>query len=210
MPQPPAQPAPPPATASQDQPSAFDDAEPPGELEIPPERPESDNPRGRFPSAASIRGGHAYIPASGLRPSANGQNGHRSANGYVVERRTGPPVSPGDDDEGDDAGMGSTPKTWRIERLNGGSDTTPRESTRPESRGEMGPLIDSLHELFAQDRMVASQGDVTRCGICYLHFPLSALEHRGAEGFYVCAGCKRTLGHQQLMMVRRQQPPRNG
>jgi hypothetical protein len=117
-----------------------------------------------------------------------------------------------DDDGGNDGNDGNDgeaiPETWRTERLNGGVDSTPREPFRPESRGEVGSLVDSLHELFAQDRAVASLGDGTRCGICYLHFPLHALEYREVEGFYICAGCRRALGHQQVMMIRRQQAPR--
>jgi hypothetical protein len=117
------------------------------------------------------------------------------------------------DDDGGNGGNGGNggeaiPETWRTERLNGGVDSTPREPFRPESRGEVGSLVDSLHELFAQDRAVASLGDGTRCGICYLHFPLHALEYREVEGFYICAGCRRALGHQQVMMIRRQQAPR--
>jgi hypothetical protein len=115
-----------------------------------------------------------------------------------------------DYDDGERDGTGAIPATWRIERLNGGADTTPREPFRPESRGEVGSLIDALHGLFAQDRAMASQGESARCGICYLHFPLTALEYREAEGFYVCAACKRALGHNPLMMIRRQQPPRTG
>ncbi len=72
-------------------------------------------------------------------------------------------------------------------------------------RGDVGALIDSLHDLFAQDRTIASQGNATRCGICYLHYPLSELEYRAVEGYYICADCKRALGSTQLMMVRRQQ-----
>lgn len=72
-------------------------------------------------------------------------------------------------------------------------------------RGDIGGLIDSLHELFAQDRGIASQGNATRCGICYLHYPLSELEYREMEGYYVCVDCKHALGSIQLMMVRRQQ-----
>jgi hypothetical protein len=116
----------------------------------------------------------------------------------------------GDEGDGDDDFTAPVPPSWRTERLNGGTDLTPREPFRPESRGEVGSLIDSLHEIFVQDRTVASRGDSTRCGVCYLHFPLSALEYREAEGFYVCAGCNRALGHQQLMMVRRQQSNHGG
>lgn len=94
-------------------------------------------------------------------------------------------------------GQGRSP---RFER-----DHADREPLRPEVRGEVGPLIDALHDLFAQDRTVASQGGTTRCGICYLHFPLAELEYREAEGYYVCSRCARSLGRTQLPMVRRQQ-----
>jgi hypothetical protein len=76
---------------------------------------------------------------------------------------------------------------------------------RPEVRGELGPLIDALHELFVQDRTIASQGANARCGICYLHYPLIELEYREAEGFYVCPACKAALGGLRIPMVRRQQ-----
>ena len=172
----------------------------------------------RPPFAASSRGGHAYIPASGPRLNLNGQNGQHGQNGQngrhavnghkAAERR----VDPADftTDDADSGGDGLVPANWRIERLNGGTDTTPREPFRPESRGEVGSLIDSLHAMFAQDRAVASRGDSARCGICYLHFPLTSLEYREVEGFFVCTDCKRTLGHQQVMMIRRQQSPYNG
>ncbi len=138
----------------------------------------------------------------------NGQNGHYHGNGHTPsEHRIESTNAASDYDSGESDGTGTVPSSWRIERLNGGTDLTPREPFRPESRGEVGPLIDSLREIFAQDRAVASQGDSARCGICYLHFPLSALEYREAEGFYVCAGCKRALGHNPLLMIRRQQPP---
>ncbi|HEX5547798.1 MAG TPA: hypothetical protein VFX24_10325 [Ktedonobacterales bacterium] len=184
------------------------------ELPTPPEHTENAHPRGRTPFAAASRGGHAYIPASGSRQGMNGQNGqngHHHGNGFAPnERRAYPTSALGDYDGGESDGTGALPANWRVERLNGGTDSTPREPFRPESRGEVGSLIDSLHELFAQDRAVASQGDSARCGICYLHFPLAALEYREAEGFYVCAACKRALGHNPLMMIRRQQPPHTG
>ena len=65
-------------------------------------------------------------------------------------------------------------------------------------------MILSLHELFEQDRQIASQQDATRCGICYLHFSVSELQYRD-EGFYVCKGCEHSLGKQALPMLRRQQ-----
>ena len=63
----------------------------------------------------------------------------------------------------------------------------------------------SLRELFEHDRQVSSQSDMSRCGICYLHFFLTDLRYREEEGFYVCQGCERSLGKQVLPMVRRQQ-----
>lgn len=219
----------PPAQTMNTQPDGLDDAagreRPQGgseassrdEAPTPTEHVESANPRGRAPFAAASRGGHAYIPASGSRQGMNGQSGHNGQNGHhhsngsaPHERRADAAGAMSEYDGGESDGTGTVPTTWRIERLNGGADSTPREPFRPESRGEVGSLIDSLHEIFAQDRAVASHGESARCGICYLHFPLAALEYREAEGFYVCAGCKRALGHNPLMMIRRQQPPHNG
>lgn len=65
-------------------------------------------------------------------------------------------------------------------------------------------LIQSLHDLFARDRQLASQTDTTRCGICYLYFPLSDLHYRD-EGFYVCLACEHALGKQRIFMLHRQQ-----
>ncbi len=78
------------------------------------------------------------------------------------------------------------------------------------ARGVSGPfdfeaMIASLRELFERDRQIASQPDSTRCGICYLHFPLSELNYREKEGFYICSSCERQLGKQQMPMLRRQQ-----
>jgi hypothetical protein len=72
-------------------------------------------------------------------------------------------------------------------------------------RGDIGELIDSLHELFERDRGIASQSDTSRCGICYLHFSLSELQYREEEGFYVCPSCDSALAHTRIVMVRRQQ-----
>lgn len=66
-------------------------------------------------------------------------------------------------------------------------------------------MIFTLHELFAQDRQVASQQDSRRCGICYLYFGVTELYYREEEGFYVCSNCERTLGKQNVPMIRRQQ-----
>ena len=66
-------------------------------------------------------------------------------------------------------------------------------------------MLISLHELFEHDRQVASQPDVTRCGICYLYFSVSELCYREEEGFYICGGCAKALDKQTLPMIRRQQ-----
>lgn len=92
-------------------------------------------------------------------------------------------AAPAEDDDGDDG--------W-----------TPRP--RGDVRGDVGPLIDALHEVFVQDRAISSQGGSTRCGICYLHFSYTELEYRDAEGYYVCPSCKRALGTARLPMVRKQ------
>jgi hypothetical protein len=65
-------------------------------------------------------------------------------------------------------------------------------------------LIDSLRDLFEQDRQIASQTDATRCGICYLHFPVSELYYR-EEGFYICPQCDHALGNKKITIIRRQQ-----
>ncbi len=65
-------------------------------------------------------------------------------------------------------------------------------------------MLVSLHQLFEHDRQLASQSDATRCGICYLHFSVNELHHRD-EGFYICVGCERGLGKQQVPMLRKQQ-----
>jgi hypothetical protein len=65
-------------------------------------------------------------------------------------------------------------------------------------------MVHSLHDLFEQDRQIASQSDATRCGICYLHFSVGELRYRD-EGFYVCPNCTQHLGHQPLPMLRKQQ-----
>lgn len=78
-------------------------------------------------------------------------------------------------------------------------------SHHPDVRGEVGPLIDTLKSLFEQDRGISAGGGSSRCGLCYLHYPLSQLEYREREGFYICADCERALGSAEVFMVRRQQ-----
>lgn len=106
----------------------------------------------------------------------------------------------------------STPRrTERVERApvarepmddDDGPDYT---GPRADVRGNVGELIDSLHEVFARDRAIATQGGAARCGVCYLHFPVGELIYRDVEGFYVCESCAHALGSARVPMVRRQQ-----
>lgn len=84
-------------------------------------------------------------------------------------------------------------------------DVSAPSAPREDVRGAVGGLIDSLHDLFTHDRSIASQGGISRCGICYLHFPANELTYREAEGFYVCESCGQALGVGRIAMVRRQQ-----
>ena len=79
-----------------------------------------------------------------------------------------------------------------------------RAAGQPDVRGDVGSLIDALKELFQQDRATASTGGATRCGVCYLHYPLGELVYREAEGFYVCPRCAQAVGAARIPMVRRQ------
>lgn len=81
-----------------------------------------------------------------------------------------------------------------------GADT----ASRGDVRGDVGPLIDDLKSLFQRDRATASATGGSRCGICYLHFALDAMEYREDEGYYVCAACAQALGAARVPMVRRQ------
>ena len=65
-------------------------------------------------------------------------------------------------------------------------------------------MILSLHELFEQDRQIASQSDAARCGICYLYHSVDQLHYR-EEGLYVCEHCERALKNQKLSIIRKQQ-----
>jgi hypothetical protein len=93
---------------------------------------------------------------------------------------------------------------------NGHNASTPDDEAeytgpRGDVRGSVGALIDSLHEVFARDRAIASQSSVARCGVCYLHFPTEELIYREDDGFYVCESCAHALGLARVPMVRRQQ-----
>lgn len=78
------------------------------------------------------------------------------------------------------------------------------ERSAPPASFDFEQMVLSLHELFANDRQIASQPDTTRCGICYLYFTVSELHYRD-DGFYVCQGCAQTLGNQKLPMLHKQQ-----
>jgi hypothetical protein len=151
-------------------------------------------PRGRFE--------RFYAPGQGMRAERNG-NGHTAATGATEPQRPArepfvahavpttlhaPPTPPTPHADSDEDGATPTP-------------SEPREDVR----GHVGGLIDALHDLFAHDRTIASQGGTSRCGLCYFHFPVSALSYREAEGFYVCVSCGQALGAARVSMVRRQQ-----
>jgi hypothetical protein len=98
-------------------------------------------------------------------------------------------------------GRGQSPNTF-----NGTGALPPVNAGRGYAGGfDFEAMIESLRELFARDRQVASQQDSKRCGICYLYFSGEELHYREEEGFYVCSGCAQTLGKQTLRMIRRQQ-----
>lgn len=98
------------------------------------------------------------------------------------------------------------PRAYSPTQYNGTGALPPVSTTRSYAGSfDFEELIASLRELFAYDRQMASQADNKRCGICYLYFTANELYYREEEGFYICAGCERTLGKQNLPMVRRQQ-----
>lgn len=94
--------------------------------------------------------------------------------------------------------------TVRMDRVPATYGKDGHEPFRPEVRGEIGTLIDSLHTIFEHDRAIASQGQSTRCGLCYLHHPLAEMEYREADGYYLCEECRAALGTARVPMVRRQ------
>lgn len=139
------------------------------------EEPRPPAPRGRFE--------RFYAPGQGVEGMGR--------NGAAPAERPAPPAPP-------HARESLAPDEPLMEE-------GPLEAPRRDVRGAVGPLIDSLREVFTLDRALASQGGVSRCGLCYLHFPLADLIYREAEGFYVCQMCARALGPTRLTMVRRQQ-----
>lgn len=149
--------------------------------------PERRAPRGRFE--------RFYAPGQGPRTEHNGQNGHGS---HVVPA---PPAASATRRPLRDAVTAYESLAANDDEDEIVAPSGPREDVR----GSVGELIDALHDLFAHDRMIASQGGVARCGICYFHFPINDLVYHEADGFYVCQNCERSLGAGRVPMVRRQQ-----
>ncbi len=202
-----------PAHGEPEQPAAeVSDEQTEPALEPEPPEPERPAPRGRFE--------RFYAPGQGMRvdrnggksasePSAaksastpseaNGANGATGSNGADQPRpsREANPSAPAH------PAQPAAPAAHLNETEEDGvsAQATPREDVR----GAVGGLIDTLHDLFAHDRSIASQGGISRCGICYLHYPANELTYREAEGFYVCESCGHALGAGRVMMVRRQQ-----
>jgi hypothetical protein len=135
-------------------------------------------------------------------------NGHHAAHGFNGHR-VPPRGRPRDEGEMSSRGNGHAAGNGeRAERWPGAERWASAERDelipRADVRGDVGPLIDELRAVFQRDRAVASGMAASRCGICYLHFPLGELEYRDAEGFYVCPVCAPALGAHWLPMVRRQ------
>jgi hypothetical protein len=147
--------------------------------------PERRAPRGRFE--------RFYAPGQGPRA---GHNGHVSA--LANSSANGAARRPTRDQAPADSPSAAATSDAEEEEAR---PSGPREDVR----GAVGELIDSLHALFTQDRAVATLGGASRCGLCYLHFPIGELVYREAEGFYVCQPCERALGSARVNMVRRQQ-----
>jgi hypothetical protein len=153
------------------------------EVEAMSAEPERRAPRGRFE--------RFYAPGQGSRPERNGP-ATPTASG-ATRRPTREPLG--------DPLPTSSPSAAQVPEEEEAAPSGPREDVR----GAVGGLIDALHELFTQDRAVATQGGSSRCGLCYLHFPIAELVYRESEGFYVCQACERALGLARVNMVRRQQ-----
>jgi hypothetical protein len=159
------------------------------------------------------------LPREASRRPTNGHEANGAGNVSATEPRaihphvTGAPATASPEEATRHHPRGSSDQTVAREPDRREEDATADDDESDEAwttlprrdvRGEVGPLIDALHEVFVQDRTVSSQGGSTRCGICYLHFPYSELEYRDPEGYYVCPGCKRALGPARLPMVRKQ------
>ena len=143
-------------------------------------------PRGRFE--------RFYAPGQGARTEQAGGNS-ASTSGTGASGSRAPTREPW---------HVHTPVSAHTEDDEVETEAAPSEP-REDVRGQVGGLIDALHDLFVQDRAFASQMGSSRCGICFFHYPLGELVYREAEGFYVCQSCARALGANRVSMVRRQQ-----
>ena len=182
-----------------------------------PPRPQSQRDTAPRPPLTRPRLGEAGQPY--LPHGANGhQNGQLTSahNGYTRDHMAEPPASAELPSRSERFVLTdrATASDWRDDERDDHDDRDDRDDRDEASarsqrqidvRGEVGPLIDSLRALFADNRTVASQGGVARCGICYLYFRAGDLIYREQEGFYVCASCAAALGATRLPMVRRQQ-----
>lgn len=175
-------------------------------MPIRPQPPRDTSPRPPLARPRTDEAGQPYLP--------HGANGHQNGyhNGHTHDRATEPPMTMEPPHRSDRFVLATraAANDWRDERderdeRDGRYEGGERPARQLDVRGEVGPLIDSLRALFADNRTVASQGGVARCGICYLYFRASDLTYREQEGFYVCASCASALGTTRLPMVRRQQ-----
>ncbi|HEX8730567.1 MAG TPA: hypothetical protein VF725_00795 [Ktedonobacterales bacterium] len=182
--------------------SAAEVALPEPELDPEPE-PEQRAPRGRFE--------RFYAPGQQPRAASNGRAAPPERNGASAGEHV---ADSGEVKETKESGAGGNghrrhtphqPVAPAPRSAEEDEETPIDASPREDVRGVVGGLIDSLHDLFVRDRALASQGGVSRCGICYLHYPLGELVYHEGEGFYVCQPCERALGGARVNMVRRQQ-----
>jgi hypothetical protein len=81
--------------------------------------------------------------------------------------------------------------------------STQRTPTPP---NELTEMIDSLRQLFVQDRLYAARFDATRCGVCYLTYSTDMVTYREDDGCYICSTCAKVLGNNHIPMIRRQRP----
>ncbi|HEV8193889.1 MAG TPA: hypothetical protein VGP82_20765, partial [Ktedonobacterales bacterium] len=117
-------------------------------------------------------------PSGPYRPSFASTPGTGAHNGFKHVQPEKPLARTEEEDWGESEGEPATGPSQLVRSYSyNGSETRDKE-IRPEVRGEFAPLIDSLKELFQHDRAAASQGNSTRCGICYLHFTVTELEYR--------------------------------
>ena len=169
-----------------------------------PARPQPPRDTAPRPPLARPRAGEAGQPY--LPHGANGhQNGYHNGHGHDRAAESPMTMEPSHRSGHFVLTNRAAANDWRDDERDERYEGDERPARQLDVRGEVGPLIDSLRTLFADNRTVASQGGVARCGICYLYFRASDLTYREQEGFYVCASCASALGTTRLPMVRRQQ-----